>query len=1629
MRAWTIRLVVASSLGLGAFVNICGCSDDMNPLDPSFGTADLTNPPVPDQGGEDVPFGPLLVTAEAFDPDNALRIRFVAEALDGRNPPFDSILWDFGDGSEGMGTRTVHEYAEEGEQLVRVEGFDCIFTTLEGDAETGTRTEEVAPLLAFLIKVKRLKVTIEAEPGQGHAPLATQFTGQVGLPCGHSAAGYHWNFGDGATASGSLTVQHTFAAPNSYPITLTVVTTRDWAYEGATTVEVAQPNRPPQAQIEAVPSAGEAPLTVVFDGSASIDTDGEIVSYEWQFGESDDGNGQVVEHTYASEGDYTATLTVTDDDGAAHTDEVVVHVDAAGPIPNQLPTACLGAEPATGTAALEVTFDARCSTDTDGVISSWLWDFGDGVSTAGAEVTHTYSDPGEYTATLTVIDDDGGRDQAEVVVHVNGAPTAELVMSLDYDVAPTVVHFSAANSSDADGQITHYSWQFGDGSTEEGPDKVTVDHTYTAGGVYLARLTVTDDDAATARDTAWVALGELAVAPPSLDFGDAGSQETIQVSNTGGRDLEYNVSVDYGPGPNGWLSVAPAAGSCAAGQAVTVTIDDDRTVLPAGVHNAEIQVRAGNVTKTVGVTIAVVAVATSIDSHDFGSDSTVCQFEVWNAGAGVLSFEVATQPGWLQVAGAPGTSSGAQDTQTLTLTAGRAGLSPGVYAGDLVLRPAAGQGDLSKTIALTMAVAEPGALSVSPADGLVSSGTQGGPFSPLSKSFTLSNGGQTAFNWSVAKTQSWLTLSKSGGTLAPGGSDTVTVSINAQANGLSAGTHSDTVTFTNTTNGDGSTTRPVTLTVNAPGSLSVSPADGLVSSGTQGGPFSPSSKTFTVSNGGQTALDWSVARTQSWLTLSKSGGTLAPGGNDTVTATVNAQANGLSAGTHSDTVTFTNTTNGDGSTTRSVVLSVSSSSDCKASSVNWQNSSFAPQTGVFMAEFEATPNQANLDGVIALASGEGTTYGDFSVLVRFNQDGFIDVRNGATYAADVSLNYVAGHGYRFQVIVDVPAQRYEVRVDDAGDGSNWQTLASNYAFRTSATSVDHWGLIAATGSLEICEFAVGTAPLIADAGPHKTIAPGGSAALLGTASGGLAPYSYSWSPAAGLSNANVAQPTASPANTTSYTLTVTDAESQVAADTVTVSVVVAPLTVDAGADATVAPGGTTTLAATVSGGQPPCNYTWSPATGLSNPNVAQPTASPAATTTYTLTVADSQSASASDSVTVNVIGGDIYYVAKNDSNASDSNPGTEALPWKTLGMAAATAQAGDTVLVKAGTYYETLTPANSGSATAPIVLMVYPGDTAVISGGSGIRMVYKNHIRIQGFEVTNSTGHGVLMIGQDLTLIGNRIYGNGGDGISMGGTAHIEGNTVYGHWLNSHADGLQYGGASTTSLVIKNNVFYDNGQEIGIDPFSMPSNPEVTNIHIYGNLLYKVQEDVDRVGTKGILIASKDMPITNIRIHSNTIVNMGAGITLFGAYPIEGVTIRNNIFYNSPLTFLAGIDADFSSDHNLFCRPPGSSRQELINWSGSRYTNLLAFQVVRTTQEQNSIEGDPQFKDPGRFNYELLLESPAVDAGDRSLAQLFNMSVPFPDVNGRIRPTDVPNVGHDGTGAYDIGACERELEP
>jgi len=206
-----------------------------------------------------------------------------------------------------------------------------------------------------------------------------------------------------------------------------------------------------------------------------------------------------------------------------------------------------------------------------------------------------------------------------------------------------------------------------------------------------------------------------------------------------------------------------------------------------------------------------------------------------------------------------------------------------------------------------------GALSVSPTVGLIASGNQGGPFESGSTVYTLKNTGNADISWSAAKSASWLSVSPASGTLAAGAEENVAVSIQAAtAATLDRNQYRDTVVFTNTTNGAGTTGRPVLLVVGQvlKEALNVLEGDGFAVWGFTGGPFAPSAKNFTIQNPGLGEASWTVAKTANanWLTLSAASGKVAAGETVIVTAAINGTAAaGMAAGLYTADITFSRT--------------------------------------------------------------------------------------------------------------------------------------------------------------------------------------------------------------------------------------------------------------------------------------------------------------------------------------------------------------------------------------------------------------------------------------------------------------------------------------------------------------------------------------------------------------------------------------------------------------------------------------------------------------------------------------------------------------------------------------------------
>ena len=135
------------------------------------------------------------------------------------------------------------------------------------------------------------------------------------------------------------------------------------------------------------------------------------------------------------------------------------------------------------------------------------------------------------------------------------------------------------------------------------------------------------------------------------------------------------------------------------------------------------------------------------------------------------------------------------------------------------------------------------------------------------------------------------------------------------------------------------------------------------------------------------------------------------------------------------------------------------------------------------------------------------------------------------------------------------------------------------------------------------------------------------------ARGGVKPYTWQWSPAANLSNPQIANPDASPITTTTYTVMVTDANGATATATLTVFVNTM-LSVDAFYNTTVCTSNLTQLYSTVTGGTAPYSYQWDNAATLSNAAIAEPFAFPSTNTTYNLTVTDAAGCQAFNSVSV-----------------------------------------------------------------------------------------------------------------------------------------------------------------------------------------------------------------------------------------------------------------------------------------------------------------------------------------------------------------------------------------------------------
>lgn len=224
-----------------------------------------------------------------------------------------------------------------------------------------------------------------------------------------------------------------------------------------------------------------------------------IVSYLWDFGNGRSGTGVRSSSFYSTAGTYTVKLTVTNDRGLSNTGFFEVTITAvAGP------TAAFTASPLTVGVGERVNVDASASTPThDRDLIEFNWSWGDGRTSSGKLQSHTYSQAGSYTITLTVVDSTGrtGTATQQVQVGAGQLPTANFNFSPTTPRVSDTVNFDATVSSAPPGRtIVRHEWNWGDGSAVLVGNEPRPSHRYGQPGTYVVTLTVIDS--ATARSLA-----------------------------------------------------------------------------------------------------------------------------------------------------------------------------------------------------------------------------------------------------------------------------------------------------------------------------------------------------------------------------------------------------------------------------------------------------------------------------------------------------------------------------------------------------------------------------------------------------------------------------------------------------------------------------------------------------------------------------------------------------------------------------------------------------------------------------------------------------------------------------------------------------------------------------------------------------------------------------------------------------------------------------------------------------------------------------------------------------------------------------------------------------------------------
>ena len=433
-----------------------------------------------------------------------------------------TYLWSFGDAQTSTATNPVHVYGA---------GLYSVTLSAANTAGTNslTRTNYILvtnppPLVAF-----------QADITNGLAPLTVNFTN---LSSG-AISSYLWTFGDGHTST-NANPANTYSNPGLFTVSLSAAGPGGTNMLARTNFVMVTNYPPPLVAFQADITNGLAPLTVNFTNLSS----GALSSYLWTFGDGHTSTNANPANTYSNAGSFTVSLLVGGPGGT----NVLALANFVVVTNYPPPLAAFEADITNGLAPLTVNFTNLSS----GVISSYLWDFGDGHTSTNANPANTYSNAGSFTVSLLAAGP-GGTNMVALTNFVVATNYPPPLVAFEADttngLAPLTVNFTNLSS----GAISSYLWDFGDGHTSTNANPA---NTYSNAGSFTVNLLVagpggTNVLVLTNYIVATNLPALLAVEPGQLLFGllptGAIAQANLVVSNAGQAILNGSASLAAGP--------------------------------------------------------------------------------------------------------------------------------------------------------------------------------------------------------------------------------------------------------------------------------------------------------------------------------------------------------------------------------------------------------------------------------------------------------------------------------------------------------------------------------------------------------------------------------------------------------------------------------------------------------------------------------------------------------------------------------------------------------------------------------------------------------------------------------------------------------------------------------------------------------------------------------------------------------------------------------------------------------------------------------------------------------------------------------------------------------------------------